>query len=145
MLDTPVGTLSVWFCLGPEQTFREEGQYLVAGSEGWLAGLIDLVLCDDVCHIWWKRGERPPGLCDKRFTFAYIFAAAEPGSDNAFALVMPYADTAATQDFLDCFSKTIAGDEHAVMILDQAGWHRSNALAVPAKSHWCPCRPTRLS
>ena len=20
-----------------------------------------------VCHIWWKRGERPPGLCDKRF------------------------------------------------------------------------------
>ena len=27
-----------------------------------------------VCHIWWKRGERPPGLCDKRFTFAYIFA-----------------------------------------------------------------------
>ena len=33
--------------------------------------------------------ERPPGLCDKRFTFAYIFAAVEPGTDNAFALVMP--------------------------------------------------------
>ena len=57
-----------------------------------------------VCHVWWKRGERPPGLCDKRFTFAYIFAAVEPGTDNAFALVM----------------------------LDQAGWHGSNALAVPA-------------
>jgi len=28
-----------------------------------------------VCHIWWKRGERPAGLADKRFTFAYIFAA----------------------------------------------------------------------
>jgi transposase len=83
------------------------------------------------CHIWWKRGQRPPGLCDKRFTFAYIFAAVEPGTDNAFALVMPYADTEAMQEFLNRFAETIAADEHAVMILDQAGWHRSNDLAVP--------------
>jgi hypothetical protein len=85
-----------------------------------------------VCHIWWKRGERPLGLCDKRFTFAYIFAAVEPGTDNAFALMMPYADTAAMQSFLDRFSETLAEDEHAVMVLDQAGWHGANALAVPA-------------
>jgi hypothetical protein len=85
-----------------------------------------------VCHVWWKRGQRPPGLCDKRFTFAYIFAAVEPGTDNAFALAMPYADTAAMQVFLDHFSETVAEDEHVVMILDQAGWHGSNDLAVPA-------------
>jgi hypothetical protein len=85
-----------------------------------------------VCHIWWKRGERPPGLCDRRFTFAYIFAAVEPGTDNAFALVMPYADTAAMQVFLDRFSETLAEDEHVAMVLDQAGWHGSNDLAVPA-------------
>ena len=36
------------------------------------------------------------------------------------------------QVFLDGFAKTIADDEHAVMILDQAGWHGSNELAVPA-------------
>ncbi len=71
-------------------------------------------------------------MCDKRFTFAYIFAAVEPGTDNAFALVMPYADTAAMQAFLDRFSETIAEDDHAVMVLDQAGWHGSNSLAVPA-------------
>jgi transposase len=45
---------------------------------------------------------------------------------------MPYADTAAMQVFLDRFAKTVADDEHAVMILDRAGWHGSNALAVPA-------------
>ncbi|MGA7327046.1 MAG: transposase [Rhodomicrobium sp.] len=56
----------------------------------------------------------------------------EPRTDNAFALVMPYADTAAMQAFLDRFAETIADDEHAVMALDQAGWHGSNALAVPA-------------
>jgi len=46
--------------------------------------------------------------------------------------VLPYADTAAMQTFLDGFSKTIAEDEHAVMMLDQAGWHGSNSLVVPA-------------
>jgi hypothetical protein len=56
----------------------------------------------------------------------------EPGTDNAFALVLPYADTAAMQAFLDRFSGTIADNEHAVMVLDQAGWHGAKALAVPA-------------
>ncbi len=45
------------------------------------------------CHVWWRRGQRPLGLCDKRFTFAYIFATVEPGTDNGFALVMPYVNT----------------------------------------------------
>jgi hypothetical protein len=85
-----------------------------------------------VCHVWWKRGERPPGLCDRRFTFAYIFAAVQPGTDNAFALMMPRADTEAMQEFLDRFSVTIADDEHVVMYADQAGWHIANDLRVPA-------------
>jgi transposase len=45
---------------------------------------------------------------------------------------MPYADTAAMQAFLDRFSETIADNEHAVMALDQAGWHGAKALTVPA-------------
>jgi hypothetical protein len=84
-----------------------------------------------VCHRWYRRGHRPPGLADKRFTFAYIFAAVEPGTDNAFALMLPWADTAAMQVFLDGFSKTIADDEHVAMFADQAGWHIANHLKVP--------------
>lgn len=81
--------------------------------------------------MWWRRGERPPGLADKRFTFAYIFAAVEPGTDNGFALVMPHADTQTMQEFLDRFTATIAQDEHVVMMLDRAGWHASGDLRVP--------------
>lgn len=44
---------------------------------------------------------------------------------------MPYANTQAMQVFLDRFSGTVADDEHAVMVLDRAGWHGSNSLAVP--------------
>jgi hypothetical protein len=74
-----------------------------------------------VCRVWWKRGERPPGLCDRRFTFAYIFGAAKIGSDDAFALVMPEANTASMQIFLNRFSQTLPKDEVAVMYADQAG------------------------
>ena len=45
---------------------------------------------------------------------------------------MPYANTEAMQQFLDRFAATIADDEHVVMVLDQAGWHDSRALSVPA-------------
>jgi transposase len=38
----------------------------------------------------------------------------------------------AMQTFLNGFAQTLAEDEHAVMMLDQAGWHGSNNLAVPA-------------
>jgi hypothetical protein len=94
-----------------------------------------------VCRVWRKRGQRPPGLCDKRFTFAYIFAAVEPGTDNAFALVLPYADTEAMQEFLDQFAATIGEDEHVALILDQAGWHGAHALRVPVNITLVPLPP----
>ena len=34
------------------------------------------------------------------------------------------------QIFLDGFAETLAEDEHAVMVLDGAGWHGAKALAV---------------
>ena len=91
--------------------------------------------------MWWRRGERPRGLADKRFTFAYIFAAIEPGTDNAFALVMPYVNTEAMQLFLDRFAEMIDEDEHVAMVLDQAGWHGAKALAVPANITLVPLPP----
>lgn len=92
-------------------------------------------------HVWWKRGERPPGLCDRRFTFAYIFAAIEPGTDNGFALVLPYANTEAMQLFLDRFAATIGDDEHVALVLDQAGWHGANDLVVPENLTLVPLPP----
>ena len=82
--------------------------------------------------MWWTRGERPTGICDRRFTFAYIFGAAKIGSDEAFALVMPEVNTESMQIFLDEFSKTLPADEIAIMYADQAGWHGAKALRIPA-------------
>jgi hypothetical protein len=94
-----------------------------------------------VCHRWYTRGKRPPGRADQRYTFAYVFAAVEPGTDNAFALVMPEVSTEAMQVYLDRLSATIAPDEHVVLVLDQAGWHGANDLKVPASITLLPLPP----
>ena len=65
----------------------------------------------------------------------------EPGTDNAFALILPEVSTKAMQIFLDAFAETIAPDEHAVMVLDQAGWHGSGDLDVPACLTLVPLPP----
>jgi hypothetical protein len=85
-----------------------------------------------VCHRWFRRGRRPPGPADQRYTFAYIYAAVEPGADWAFALVLPEVSTRAMQEFLDRLAATLAEDEHVLLVLDRAGWHGANALVVPA-------------
>ena len=82
--------------------------------------------------MWFRRGRRPPGPADQRYTFAYIYAAVEPGADWAFALVLPEVSTRAMQEFLDRLAATLAEDEHVLLVLDRAGWHGANALVVPA-------------
>ena len=67
--------------------------------------------------------------------WAYIFGVAAPETGEAFALVLPRADTPAMSVFLVEFAKTLPENEHAVMVLDQAGSHGANALEIPDKRH----------
>jgi len=44
---------------------------------------------------------------------------------------MPICNTVAMNHHLSEISSQVAADAHAVVILDGAGWHRSQGLAVP--------------
>jgi putative transposase len=94
-----------------------------------------------VCHRWWARGRRPPGRCDKRFEWAYLFAAVEPATGADVALVLPEATTAAMGLFLAEFGRSLPEDVHAALVLDRAGWHGAEALAVPANVTLVPLPP----
>jgi hypothetical protein len=61
-------------------------------------------------HRWWRKGERAPGLADKRLVAHLPLCVS---TDDAFALVLPEVQ-----------------NTHAIVLLDQAG-HREKALAVP--------------
>jgi transposase len=94
-----------------------------------------------LCHRWWLKGRRPPGRCDGRFAWAYLFAAVEPATGADVALVLPEATTAAMSLFLAEFSRRLPDDTHAVLVLDGAGWHGGEALAVPANVTLVPLPP----
>jgi transposase len=72
---------------------------------------------------------------------AYIYAAVEPGTDNAFALILPDANGAGMQVFLEAFAATIPDDEHVALVLDNAGWHSSKTLRVPSNVTLVPLPP----
>ena len=55
--------------------------------------------------------------------------------------MLPEVSTAAMQDFLDGFAASRAADAHAALVLDQAGWHGSRSLVVPAKVTLVPLPP----
>lgn len=80
---------------------------------------------------WWVRGERPVGLCDRRFTSAYLYGAICPATGENFALVFPKVSTPAMTLFLDGLSRSVAPDVHILLVLDQAGWHKARTLTVP--------------
>lgn len=84
-----------------------------------------------LCHRWWIRGKRPPGVCDQRFEWTYIFGAVAPRTGASFALVLPFVNKQMMNLYLAEFAKTRPGDVHVVMVLDGAGWHGERALEVP--------------
>ena len=94
-----------------------------------------------LCHRWWRKGHRPPGRCDRRFAWAYIFAAIEPATGADVALVLPEATTATMSLFLAEFAASLPVDVHAVLVLDGAGWHGARALAVPPNVTLVPLPP----
>jgi transposase len=93
------------------------------------------------CHRWYERGVRPPGLADRRFDSLYLFAACRPGTDQAFALALPEATTATMSLFLAEFAQVLEPGAHAVLLLDQAGWHTAHRLTVPANITLVPLPP----
>lgn len=60
-----------------------------------------------------------------------MLGAVCPASGQSVGLLAPYLDTAIVNRFLAQFAQELAPGIHAVMIWDQAGFHKSKALKVP--------------
>ncbi len=54
---------------------------------------------------------------------------------------MPFADTPAMQAHLDEIATMVDPGAHAILILDQAGWHTSKSLVVPDNITLLPLPP----
>lgn len=90
---------------------------------------------------WARRGPRPRAPHDQRTAWAYLFGAICPAEGKGARLVMPFCDTEAMQAHLAEISAMVARGAHAVLLLDQAGWHLAGALNVPANITLLPLPP----
>ncbi len=79
---------------------------------------------------WARRGTRPSAPHDQRTAWAYIFGAICPEKGKGAGLVLPYE-----------VSQAVAPGAHAVLMLDQAGWHVSPKLRVPDNITLLPLPP----
>ena len=81
--------------------------------------------------MWAPRGSRPAAVKQTKYEWVYLYAAVEPATGASTALLAPHVNTGTMNAFLKMASEDLEPDDHAVMIMDQAGWHVSKTLVVP--------------
>jgi transposase len=79
-------------------------------------------------RIWARKGSRPRIVRQQQSESAYIFGAVCAQRDEAVGLVLPYANTKTMALHLEAISQAIPAGRHAVLLLDQAGWHTTQKL-----------------
>lgn len=72
-----------------------------------------------------------------RRTSAWIFGAICPAEGKGAALVMRHCNSEAMDMHLAEISSRVAPGAHAVLMLDQAGWHMPGRLAIPLTLENC--------
>src|SRR5689334_3609073 len=89
-----------------------------------------------------NRRRSPTGAPNRPVSLVRSAPSAAPstGSGGA-AVVMPHADTPAMQHHLDAIARTLAPTAHALLMLDQAGWHTTGKLRVPENLSLLPLPP----
>src|SRR6267154_882253 len=78
-----------------------------------------------------EKARVPRAIHDQRTQSTYLFGAVCPERGAGAALVLPACNTEAMQLHLDEIATKIAPGAHAILLLDQAGWHGAKALQVP--------------
>lgn len=88
---------------------------------------------------WHKKPERPVVKAMLTHQYTYAYGAASPLDGRFDALVLPQVNGDCMQVFLDEISARYP-HENIIMIVDGAGWHKSQALTPPEnlKLHFLP-------
>ena len=82
-------------------------------------------------RVWARTGSRPRAVRQQKYEFVYVIGGVCPETGQTAGLLYPYINTHAVNAWFKSLSEELADDVHAVLIWDQAGFHRSGELEVP--------------
>src|SRR4029077_731916 len=97
----------------------------VTDMEIWFGGESRIGQKNKITRRWARRGSRPSVPPDHRTASPSIFGAICPKEGKAVGLILPWCNTVMMNLHLAAISADVAPGRHAVLLLDQAGWHLS--------------------
>jgi len=77
-------------------------------------------------------GSRPRAVRQTQYDYLYVLGAVCPATGKTAGLLAPNLNTQVVNVFFEQLSKEIESDVHVVLVWDQAGYHTSGGLKVPA-------------
>lgn len=82
-------------------------------------------------RIWAPKGTRPRLVKQQQFISSYIYGAVCPKQRECAALVLPFANYQGLELHLKEIAFHIPTKRHAVVVLDQAGYHKAKDINIP--------------
>jgi hypothetical protein len=95
--------------------FQDEGRFGLQGT---------------ISRVWALKGKRAYASKQTDFEWVYVFGVVCPATGQTHSCLISFADTSAMNGYLKDFSKQFPSNEHVLMMLYRAGWHRSKALRI---------------
>jgi hypothetical protein len=83
--------------------------------------------------IWAPRGCRPIANGHHRYQWLYLYGFVRPATGAVVWFIVDGVNTALFSAILAAFAREVGAGagKHIILVLDQAGWHVSEALEVP--------------
>lgn len=92
-------------------------------------------------RVWATKGTRPRVVRQKQFLSTYIFGAVCPDRDVGCALILPECNSGMMQIHLNQISEHVQEEHHAIVMMDRASWHTTEALVIPPNITLMPLPP----
>jgi transposase len=115
--------------------------HVSARPKAWFQDEMRVGQKNKLTYRWARTGSRPRAIHDQRTQSTYLFGAVCPALGTGAALVLPFCNTEAMQLHLDEIATKVSPGAHAILILDQAGWHGAKDLKVPRNISLLPLPP----
>lgn len=94
-----------------------------------------------ITRVWAIRGSRPRAVRQTRYEWLYVIGAVCPQTGQSIGLLSPYINVDVMNVYLEQFSRELAGNVHAILVWDQAGFHISKRLKIPSNVSIVPLPP----
>jgi hypothetical protein len=79
---------------------------------------------------WFPKGSRTAVNIKLGYKNFYVYSMTHSNNGDHFSLILPFVNTQCMNVFLKEMSEYL-GDKKIILVMDQAPWHKSEALIIP--------------